>query len=65
MTMPAKLDALGHIIVAIVVVLSVTVLRGLHDLDNATVSTVYGAVVGAVFGVAAGRRSNENGRPAP
>lgn len=40
----------SHTIVVVLIVIAATVLRGLHDLDTATLSTVYGAALGFAAG---------------
>lgn len=46
-----------HAIVVLTVVIASTVLRGLHDLDSTTLSTVYGAALGYASGLTMGRRT--------
>lgn len=47
-----------HALVVLVIVLSATILRGLHDLDTQTLSTVYGAGLGFAGGLAIGKSNN-------
>jgi hypothetical protein len=46
-----------HAIVVLTVVLGASILRGLHDLDSTTLSTVYGAALGYASGLTMGRRT--------
>jgi hypothetical protein len=49
-------------VVVLTVVMSATILRGFHDLDTPTLSTVYGAAMGYATGLTVGKaRASSSG----
>jgi hypothetical protein len=52
-TSPNTTASVSHLIVVIGVLISASILRAIHDIDSATISTVYGAALGYASGLIA------------
>lgn len=51
-------DSYVHGVIVLIVILSATMLRVTHNLDVATISTVYGAALGYATGLTASKTRN-------